>query len=409
MSSRFANILCLLLVFSWFQLPGAEPESVGMSRERLARIDQAVATEIGRKQLPGAVVVVGRQGRIVWRQAYGNRALEPAPEAITIDTIYDLASLTKVVATATSIMILVERGQVRLGDPVARYIPEFGAAGKKTITVEQLLTHRSGLIADNDIKDYEQGPDKAVENIWNLAPVAETGTRFIYSDVNFIVLGELVKRVSGVTLDRFATEAVFRPLGMKDTFFNPPDSVKGRIAPTEARRGLVHDPRASFLGGVAGHAGLFSTADDLAIYCQMMLNGGQFNGMRILSPLGVRRMMEARASGGNASDGMARGLGWDNVSGFSANRGDLFPLGTVGHTGFTGTSIWIDPSSETFVVFLSNRVHPKLDPKEPADVSSLRGRVASIVAAAIIAPPFAALDGTVPVSLRCVESCRHSS
>ncbi len=207
-----------------------------------------------------------------------------------------------------------------------------------------------------------------------------------------------MKRVSGVTLDRFATESIFRPLGMKDTFFNPPDSLKGRIAPTEARRGLVHDPRASFLGGVAGHAGLFSTADDLAIYCQMMLNGGEYRGMRILSALGVRRMMEARASGGNASDGMARGLGWDSASGFSANRGDLFPLGSVGHTGFTGTSIWIDPSSETFVVFLSNRVHPKLDPKEPADVSSLRGRVASIVAASIMAPPFAAIDTTRPAS-----------
>ncbi len=159
---KFANILCLLFLFSYFQLPVADPESVGMSAARLARIDEAVANEIGKKQLPGAVVVVGRQGRIVWRQAYGHRALEPAPETITADTIYDLASLTKVVATATSVMILVERGQVRLGDPVFRYIPEFGAAGKKTITVEQLLTHRSGLIADNDIKDYEQGPEKAI-------------------------------------------------------------------------------------------------------------------------------------------------------------------------------------------------------------------------------------------------------
>lgn len=378
------------------QLTVADPESVGMSQSRLARIDTAVATEIGKKQLPGAVVLVARQGRIVWRQAYGNRALEPAPEGISIDTIYDLASLTKVVATATSIMILVERGMIRIGDPVSRYIPEFAAAGKRNITVEQLLVHRSGLIADNDIKDYQEGPAKALENIWTLAPVAETGTRFIYSDVNYIVLGELVRRVSGIPLDRFATENIFRPLGMKDTGFTPSAELKGRIAPTENKRGEVHDPRSFLLGGVAGHAGLFSTADDLAIFCQMMLNGGEYRGIRILSPLGVRRMIEPRASGGNASDGMARGIGWDVVTGFSANRGDLFPIGSVGHTGFTGTGLWIDPSSETFVVFLSNRVHPKLDPKEPADVSSLRGRIASIVAASIISPPFAMLEDPAP-------------
>jgi len=381
------------------QLTVADPESVGMSQSRLARIDTAVATEIGKKQLPGAVVLVGRQGRIVWRQAYGNRALEPAPEGISIDTIYDLASLTKVVATATSIMILVERGMIRMGDPVSRYIPEFAASGKRNITVEQLLVHRSGLIADNDIKDYQEGTARALENIWNLAPVAETGTRFIYSDVNYIVLGELVRRVSGISLDRFASENIFRPLGMKDTGFTPAAELKGRIAPTENKRGEVHDPRSFLLGGVAGHAGLFSTADDLAIYCQMMLNGGEYRGIRILSPLGVRRMMEPRASGGNATDGMARGIGWDVVTGFSANRGDLFPVGSVGHTGFTGTGLWIDPSSETFVVFLSNRVHPKLDPKEPADVSSLRGRIASIVAASIISPPFAVLEDPAPTAV----------
>lgn len=381
------------------QLTVADPESVGMSQSRLARIDTAVATEIGKKQLPGAVVLVARQGRIVWRQAYGNRALEPAPEGISIDTIYDLASLTKVVATATSIMILVERGLIRMGDPVSRYIPEFAASGKRNITVEQLLVHRSGLIADNDIKDYQEGPAKALENIWNLAPVAETGTRFIYSDVNYIVLGELVRRVSGIPLDRFASENIFRPLGMKDTGFTPPAEWKGRIAPTENKRGEVHDPRSFLLGGVAGHAGLFSTADDLAIFCQMMLNGGEYRGIRILSPLGVRRMMEPRVSGGNATDGMARGIGWDVVTGFSANRGDLFPIGSVGHTGFTGTGLWIDPSSETFLVFLSNRVHPKLDPKEPADVSSLRGRIASIVAASIISPPFALLGEPAPATV----------
>ncbi len=364
-----------------------------MSAQQLAYIDEAIADEIAKKQLPGAVVLVGRQGKIVWRKAYGNRALEPNTEAMTPDTIFDLASLTKVVATATSVMILVERGKIRLGDPVSRYIPEFGEMGKKTITVEQLLTHRSGLIADNALEDYQHGVEKAWENIWKLAPIAEVGSKFIYSDVNFEVLGELVRRISGKPLNEFAAENIYRSLGMKDTGFVPAKALQARVAPTEQRenrwmRGEVHDPRSYLLGGVAGHAGLFSTADDLARYCQMILRGGSLNGVRILSQMGVARMTEGRASGGNASDGNVRGLGWDLFTGFSANRGDLFPVGSFGHTGFTGTGLWLDPSSETFVVFLSNRVHPKLDPKKPADVSSLRGRVATIVTASITAPPF---------------------
>ncbi|MGH9836185.1 MAG: serine hydrolase domain-containing protein, partial [Blastocatellia bacterium] len=392
-------------------LPTSAPTAVGMSPVQLTHLDEIIEAEIAKKQLPGAVVIVGRQGKIVWRRAYGNRALEPQAEPMTIDTIFDLASLTKVVATATSVMILVERGRVRMGDPVARYIPEFAETGKKNITVEQLLTHRSGLIADNEIKDYEQGPEKAMENIWKLAPLAEAGSKFIYSDVNYIALAELVKRVGGKPVDEFAAENIFQPLGMRDTGYKPAATLKFRIAPTEKRgggakaesagekasgeerwmRGEVHDPRAYLLGGVAGHAGLFSTADDLAIYCQMILNGGEYQGRRILSPMGVARTTEPRASGGNAVDGQARGIGWDVFTGFSANRGDLFPVGSFGHTGFTGTSLWIDPASETFVVFLSNRVHPKLDadPNKRADVTSLRGRVASVVAASIIAPPFA--------------------
>ncbi len=403
-----APIICLMIAQNIFaqSLPAATPESVGMSSQHLAYIDQAVNAEIAKKQLPGAVVLVGRQGKIVYRKAFGNRALEPNVEAMTPDTIFDLASLTKVVATATSIMVLVERGQIRLGDPVSRYIPEFGEMGKKNITVEQLLTHRSGLLPDNAIEDYHQGEAKAWENIWKLAPIAEVGSKFIYSDVNFEVLGELVHRISGKPLNEFAAENIYRPLGMKETGFLPAKNLQSRIAPTEGfydserigkspttneiKRGIVHDPRSFLLGGVAGHAGLFATADDLARYCQMILNGGSLDGTKILSQMGIARMTEGRASGGNASDGNVRGLGWDMFTSYSANRGDLFPVGSFGHTGFTGTGLWLDPSSETFVIFLSNRVHPKLDPKKPADVSSLRGRVASIVSAAITAPPFTA-------------------
>jgi len=406
MNYRNCTVLLLMLTMAaptFAQLPAAVPSAVGMSQTQLSHIGEAIAVEIMKKQLPGAVVLVGRQGKVVWRHAYGNRTLEPQTEPMTLDTIFDLASLTKVVATATSVMILVERGQVRLGDPVARYIPEFAEMGKRNITVEQLMTHRSGFPPDNDIKDYEQGPAKAFENIWHLTPISEPGSRFIYSDVNYIVLAELIRRVSGKPLDEFSAENIFRPLGMKDTAFKLAARLQPRIAPTEKRedhwmRGEVHDPRAYLLGGVAGHAGLFSTADDLAIYCQMILGHGQYRGARVLSPMGVTRMTEARASGGNASDGNARGLGWDVMTGYSSNRGDLFPLGSFGHTGFTGTSIWIDPASETFVVFLSNRVHPRIDPKQPADVNSLRGRIASIVAASIIAPPYSDKPSTVGAS-----------
>ena len=400
--SLAALIICSIFFQLAFaqNLPSAVPESVGMSSRQLAYIDEAVNAEIAKKQLPGAVVLVGRQGKIVYRKAFGNRALEPNIEAMTPDTIFDLASLTKVVATATSVMILVERGKIRLGDPVSRYIPEFGEMGKKNITVEQLLTHRSGLIPDNAIEDYHHGSEKAWENIWKLAPIAEVGSKFIYSDVNFEVLGELVHRISGKPLNEFAAENIYRPLGMKDSGYTPAKNLQARIAPTEKfyeaernasneiKRGIVHDPRAYLLGGVAGHAGLFSTADDLARYCQMILNGGSLDGTRILSQMGVARMTEGRASGGNASDGNIRGLGWDIFTSFSAPRGDLFPVGGFGHTGYTGTGLWLDPNSETFVVFLSNRVHPKLDPKKPADVGSLRGRVATIVTAAISSPPF---------------------
>lgn len=364
----------------------AAPETEGISATALERIGPVVEEEIKKEKLPGAVVLVARRNKILYWKSFGNRAVQPVPEPMLPDTVFDLASLTKPVATATSVMILVERGKLRLADPVARHIPEFGANGKETITVEHLLTHRSGLIADNPVEDYQQGTEKAFENIYNLKTLSEPGTKFLYSDVNFIVLGELVRRLSGQPLDVFAAENIFKPLGMNETGFRPAENLKPRIAPTEQRgegdkkywiRGQVHDPRAFLLGGVAGHAGLFSTAPDLAKFCRMMLNGGQLGRNRILSPLSVARMAQFRAAT-NAADSVQRGLGWDIASPFSSNRGDLFPIGSFGHTGFTGTSIWMDPASDSFVIFLSNRVHLK-----NGDVTALRGRVATIAAGAI--------------------------
>lgn len=380
------------------QLPQTAPASAGMSAERLSRMDAVITSAIEKKELPGAVVLVGRHGRIVWRKAYGARAVEPLREAMTTDTIFDLASLTKIVATSTSIMMLIEQGKVRLADPVIQFIPEMKGEGRDAITIEQLLTHMAGLAPDFDLRERWTGHDEALKRLYREPLRNQPGARFVYSDINYIALGEVVHRVSGQTLDEFARKSIFAPLGMRDTGFRPDAKVSARIAPTEKRRGQmnylgdtgasagaegeqwlrgqVHDPTSFRMGGVAGHAGLFSTADDLAIFCQMILNGGVYNGARILSPMTVATMTRPHAV---SETGAARGLGWDIATSFSTNKGDLFPLGSFGHTGFTGTSMWIDPASDTFVIFLSNRVHP--DGK--GDVGPLRGRVASIVAGSI--------------------------
>ncbi len=388
MSRLYAAVLLVptLLAFAVESPPSrlaqAEPAQVGL--ERLDRIDHAVQEAIDKGQCPGAVVLVLRQDKIAYRKAFGLRCKEPQEELMTADTVFDLASLTKPIATATCVMKLIEDGKLRLTDRVAEHIPEFARNGKSRVTVEQLLLHTAGFIADNPIDDYKEGRAKALERIYQLAPIAEPGTKFIYSDVGFIVLGELVDRLTDEKLDTHAQRRVFEPLGLRDTTFKPNEQVAQRCAPTQKRdetwmRGVVHDPRAHLLGGVAGHAGLFSTADDLAVYAQMLLNEGHFNGKRILSPATVRLMTTPRPVPGGW-----RALGWDVQTSFSANRGELFPFGSYGHTGFTGTSIWIDPSSQTAVIFLSNRVHP--DGK--GNVTRLRGQVSTLVASGIVTPPF---------------------
>src|ERR1051325_10964171 len=380
------------------QLPASPPAAQGISAERLAHMDSVINASVEKKELPGAVVLVARHGKIVWRKAYGSRAIEPQREPMTLDTIFDLASLTKIVATTTSIMMLIEQGKIRLGDSVTQFIPEMKGEGREAITIEHLMTHMSGFAPDFDLRERWAGYDEAIKHLYREPLRTLPGARFVYSDINYIALGEVVHRVSGVMLDEFARRNIFAPLGMRDTGFNPNPGSRARIAPTEKRsgemnylgdsganagaegeqwlRGQVHDPTSFRMGGVAGHAGLFSTANDLAIFCQMLLNGGVYNGARILSPMTIATMTRPRVV---AENGAARGLGWDLASSFSSNRGDLFPLGSFGHTGFTGTSIWIDPASDSFIVFLSNRVHP--DGK--GDVGPLRGRVASIVAGSI--------------------------
>jgi uncharacterized protein YbbC (DUF1343 family)/CubicO group peptidase (beta-lactamase class C family) len=382
--------MILALLFAALIRAGTSPAPTaipGVAPERLDWIDRAVADAIAQKDLPGAVVLVGRGDETMFRRAYGHRALQPAAEPMTPDTVFDVASLTKPVATATSVMILVEEGKLRLADLVIRHLPEFGApdSDRAKVTIEQLLTHRAGFVPDDPLDLYTGSPEEIFARKYTQPLEALPGSRFRYSDVGYEVLAEVVRRVSGKSLDAFAAERIFRPLGMKETHFRPVGRrdfpvPASRIAPMDRRgetwiRGEVHDPRAFALGGVAGHAGLFSTADDLARYCRMILDGGRLGDARILSPLGVEAMTRPRYYGEES----LRALGWDVASAFSSNRGDLFPPGSFGHTGFTGTSLWIDPASRAYVVFLSNHLHP--DGK--GDVKPLRGVVATLAAAAL--------------------------
>lgn len=374
----------------------ASTVSAAVDPARLSLIDALVEQAIRDGRLPGAVVLVGHGGEIVYERAFGARSLAAeTPEPMTVDTVFDLASLTKVVATTTSVMMLVEEGRLRLRDRVADHVPGFGAQGRESVTIAQLLTHTSGLAPDLPLEESFEGTGTAIARTIALPPAAAPGERFIYSDLNFMLLGEIVGRVSGLTLDRFAQARIFGPLGMPDTGFEPPAALVPRIAPTEAcaplawpcggpgaamLRGRVHDPTARRMGGVAGHAGLFSTARDLARFCAMLLGGGARDGVRLLAPLTVARMTRVSTPPHLAD---RRGLGWDIDSRFSSNRGDLFPVGSYGHTGFTGTSLWIDPGSETFVVFLSSRVHPS----GGGNVTALRGQVATVAASALRDPP----------------------
>jgi uncharacterized protein YbbC (DUF1343 family)/CubicO group peptidase (beta-lactamase class C family) len=384
--------LTVLALLAWStvsaaELPAGDPASVGMDAARLARIDEALEHAVAEGQVPGAVAVVGRRGKVVYAKSVGDRAVEPEREPMTRDTVFDMASLTKPVATASSVMVLLERGKVRLEDRLGSLLPEFDNHGKGAITVEQLLRHRSGLIADNPIGDYADGTETAWERLANLDLVGEPGARFLYSDVNFLILGRIVERLSGQALDEFAAENVFRPAGMACSFHRIDGSSDipdlGRTAPTEPAdgemlRGVVHDPRSRALGGVAGHAGLFGTADDLATFAQTLLDGGLApNGHRILSPLTVRLM----TTPGDEPEGQRRGLGWDVGTGFSAPRGALFGPESFGHTGFTGTSLWIDPESQSFVILLTSRLHP--DGKKPSP-TALRREVATLAASAIL-------------------------
>lgn len=376
-------------------LPAAKPESVGMSSAHLALLDGLVETAVARRDFPGAVLVVARKGKVVYRRAFGLAQTVPEPRPLTADMIFDQASVTKPVATATAVMLLVERGRLRLWDKVKTYVPSFATwYGEKGLPGEDarlfhLLTHTSGLPPYTDAKEAAKALGDPCTTAALAAYIAAipkerpAGAAFVYSCLNYITLAHIVETVSGESLADFTAANVFKPLGMARTFFRPPAGLIEACVPTEVfdgrpLRGVVHDPLARLQGGISGNAGLFATADDLAVFAQMLLGGGALGGVRVLAPLTVARMTEIFPPFG----AFGRGLGWDLETDYSTNGGDLFGPRSYGHTGYTGTSVWIDPETATSVVFLTNRVHPD----DKGDIIALRSKVANVVAAAVRTP-----------------------
>ena len=380
-------MVCLLVEQMAMTFPIAQDrlESLQyLKEEHFKSIEEITKEAIRAGKIPGAVILIGNQEKVLYRQAFGHRALVPHRLPMTVDTIFDIASLTKVVATAIAVMQLVEKGKLDLEDSVSEYWPEFKTNGKERIKVKELLTHYSGLRPGLDLNPKWAGYDTGLNMIISEKPIDSPGTRFIYSDINFQILGELVHCISGQPLDVYCSEHIFKPLGMKDTHFNPPPSLRKRIAPTQYQHknkgkmlwGEVHDPISYEMGGVCGHAGLFSTADDLSIFAQMLLGGGSIKGAHIMNPLTVEKMTTPQTP---PEKTVLRGLGWDIDPSFASNQSELSQMGSYGHTGFTGTSIWIDPVSKTYVIILTNQVHPD----GRGDVKPLRSQITTLISTAL--------------------------
>ncbi|HJU69507.1 MAG TPA: serine hydrolase [Gemmatimonadaceae bacterium] len=367
-------------------LPGKHPAAVGMSAKRLAGIDRVVGRGIRAGGFPGASVIIGRRGAAVFSKGYGRLGWTKDASRVDADnTIYDLASLTKVIGTTTALMILFDEGRVSLDARVVEYLPAFSGGWKDSITIRQLLTHRSGLPASRDLWKLATNPQEARLGVVDAALQCRPGVCFEYSDLGMVLLGMVVENVSGVGLDRFLHERVFDPLGMTSTFFRPADSLRRRIAPTDVNpprgyplRGEVADENAYALGGIAGHAGLFSTAADISVFAQMMLNGGEYNGVRIVSDSTIA-LFTRRTAG-------TRALGWDTADG-DGGSGSYLSGNSYGHTGYTGTSLWIDPDREMFVVLLTNRVHAARARRPAKVISDVRADVSDLAALSVTDDP----------------------
>ena len=414
---RRVSAAVVVLIVAWLGVIPATAGATGTGQRapavsavvNFSVVDDAVRAAIVAKKLPGAVVLIGHGGSVVYERAYGDRSVEPSIEPMTTDTIFDMASLTKCLVTATAVMQLEEQGKVALDDPVSKYLPEFGVNGKREVTLRELLTHFAGLPPDVPLADAWSGKAEGVRRAMESGVESAPGTAFKYSDINFIALGALVERMSGESLDVYAAEHIFAPLGMAETRYLPPASLVPRIAPTAHNddvpmaddtllRGVVHDPTTRRMGGVAGHAGVFSTAHDMGLFAQALLD--RLAGRPSTFPLqqATLAVMTTPEQPGHAPadiEGAAenpgtlaypsrkghevRGLGWDIDSSYSRPRGAIFPVGSFGHTGFTGTSLWMDPGSDTYVILLANAIHPRGRPP----ISVLRGQVATAAGEAL--------------------------
>ncbi len=392
--NTFLALAAALLASGCVQLPAMRAEAP-LEPARLAEIDQAITAAVGERRLPGAVFRLEREGA-VYEKAYGRVSYEADAAPVTPDTVFDAASLTKVLATAPSVLLLAEEGKIDLEAPLVRYFPECAGGGKEAITVRHLLTHTSGLASGLPAKPAWRGDAAAHDLACGQTVTHAPGSFFRYSDINYILLGQLVRRVSGVPLDQFAQRRIFQPLGMRDTGYLPlarigadaiaptqkaaqggdDKALHGDLAPGQMLRGVVHDPTVRFIGGVAGSAGVFSTARDVARFGRMLLGGGELDGVRVLSGESVRLMTTVQSPPGIEA---LRGMGMDINSPYAVRpRGTVFPVGSFGHTGFTGCILWIDPQSRTFYVFLSNRVYPD----DKSNVLSLYTRIGTLAAQA---------------------------
>ncbi|MDB4913464.1 MAG: beta-lactamase [Gemmatimonadetes bacterium] len=363
-------------------LPAKSPGAVGMSAARLASIDHIIQRGLKAGGFPGAAVVVGRKGATVLEKGFGKLGWTDESGAVSAErTIYDLASLTKVVGTTTAMMLLFDEGKIHLDDLVSKYVPEFTGGGKENVTLLMLLEHRSGLPPGRDLWRIAHTPEEARAAVISTPLFAPPGRYYEYSDLGADMLGFTVEAVAGEPLDTFLQKRVWTPLGMTDTHFRPDASLRGRIAPTEITpprgyplKGEVHDENAYALGGVAGHAGLFSTASDLSVFAQMMLNGGSYNGTRVIADSTVA-LFTKRAAG-------TRALGWDTCAG-TGGCGKYLGAEAYGHTGYTGTSLWIDPEREMFVILLTNRVHAAKARRPAKVISDIRADLADAAALAV--------------------------
>ena len=382
------------------------PPVTGIRHDLLNQISLLVEKAITEGKYPGAVILVGHRGQIVYQGVFGNRRIVPDIAPMQLDTLFDMASLTKVIATTPAIMQLIEQGKLDLDTPVAYYWPAFAKQGKDAITIRELLTHTSGLPADlpgpknqeNLITYPWHGQQAAYNEIERTPLINSPGKKVVYSDINFLVLGHLIELISGESLNQYTQNHIFKPLGMTHTFFSPSTQLQGQIAPTQIidnhlHWGEVHDPTAYAMGGIAGNAGLFSNAHDLSIYAQTLLNNERPADpaeqiYHLLGPLTILKMTTPQTP--KEITGV-RGLGWDIDSSYS-NRGTLFPLPSYGHTGWTGTSIWIDPVTQTWVIILTSRTHPAPAPENP--VPADRQAIANIVAASITDTPVMNVSNT---------------